>query len=68
MINDGALESKHQIIIFVHSRKDIFGRMRMASGQTAENEKLNLVQTTAGSKEVLRQEAEAVRNQNLPRS
>lgn len=60
-----SLESKHQIIIFVHSRKDTYKTAVWLRDKLVENEKLNLVQTTAGSKEILRQEAEAVRNQNL---
>lgn len=60
-----SLENKHQLIIFVHSRKDTYKTAVWLKEKLEENDKVSLLNDTTGTREILRQEAEAVRNPNV---
>lgn len=65
---DKVLEAagKHQVIIFVHSRKDTFRTAKFIRDKLLEEDKLHLfVKSDSASVEILRQESEKVKDQGL---
>lgn len=60
-----ALEEKHQIIVFVHSRKDTYKTAVWLRDKLVEADRTSLVRVSAGTTEILRQEADGVRNPNV---
>lgn len=60
------LQNKHQLIIFVHSRKDTIKTAKWLKEKLIENEKSELVlKTDSGSAEILKQEAEMMDTKSL---
>lgn len=58
------IKSNHQLIIFVHSRKDTFKTAKWLA-EKAEEEEVKIANSSVGTKEILRQEAERAQNKNL---
>lgn len=58
------IRNRHQLIIFVHSRKDTVKTAKWLREKAAENE-LGVHRTGAGTSEILKQEAENSTNKNL---
>lgn len=58
------IRNRHQLIIFVHSRKDTVKTAKWLRDKAAENE-LGIHRSGAGTSEILRQEAENSANKNL---
>lgn len=58
------IRNRHQLIIFVHSRKDTIKTAKWLRDKAAENE-LAVLPTGAGTSEILKQEAEASANKNV---
>lgn len=60
------LQNKHQLIIFVHSRKDTVKTAKLLREKLMENEKSELVlKSDSGSAEILKQEAEMMDTKSL---
>lgn len=58
--------NKHQLIIFVHSRKDTYRTAKWIQEKLIEENKLEMVlKSDAGSVEILKLEASIMKNQNL---
>lgn len=58
------IKNNHQLIIFVHSRKDTYKTAKWLSEKAAEDELL-VTSSSVGAQEILKQEAENARNKNL---
>lgn len=61
---DECLRNKHQLIIFVHSRKDTVKTAKWLRDKAAEND-LAVLRSGAGTSEILKEEATAATNKNL---
>lgn len=59
-----SIKNNHQLIIFVHSRKDTFKTAKWLA-EKAEEEDIKIASSSAGTQEILKQEAENANNKNL---
>lgn len=59
-----SIKNNHQLIIFVHSRKDTFKTAKWLA-EKAQEEEVSIASSSAGTQEILRQEAENAHNKNL---
>lgn len=58
------VKNRHQLIIFVHSRKDTFKTAKWLKDKV-EEEKISVLRPGAGTQEILKQEADNSQNRNL---